>query len=118
VALNELVPDDVALAATSDGSIRIVAGEGFGWARVASDLSVADFALAVLATLQDEVIEFATKTGWPPADASRPNAPQSGRDLPEPHAQIVGEELHCWYGSRRNPALRVPPITLRPRQVG
>jgi hypothetical protein len=116
-ALNDVVPDDVALAALPGPAIKIVAGEGGGWTEVrAIDWSDMDwsgvrgrspvevFADAVLRQVQDEVIEFSVRGGWPSADPDHPGAPQRSVDLPEPHAEIAGGELRCWYGSRVKPA--------------
>jgi hypothetical protein len=112
LALNEIVPDDVALAATPEGAIKIIAGEGDGWSEVLPYPPVETFAVQVLATLQDDVMEFVAKDCWPPSDPARPEAAQHAAYLPQPHAEIVGDELHCWFGSRQDPALRVPPVRL------
>ena len=64
-------------------------------------------------TLQEEVIESVVKTGWPPADPPRPDAPQRAAELAAPHAEVIGEELHCWYGPRDAFALTVPPVRLQ-----
>lgn len=115
--MNRVVPDDVALAATHYGAITIVAGEGDGGSEVPAEPPVDAFARHVLETLQDDVIEAVTKTGWPPSDPARPDDPQRAADLPTPHAEVVGDELHCWYGSGISPALRIPPIPLPSRHA-
>jgi hypothetical protein len=120
-ALNRVVPDDVALAAIRNGCIRIMAGSGTGFAEVPawwlseppSPEEQMAFAEAVLSALQDEVIEGSAMTGWPPADPDHPDAPQRAAELPEPRAELVGEDLLCWYGDRARPALELPPIRIR-----
>ena len=112
-SLNRVVPDDVALAALPRGAIRIIAGHGPGYVEVDQwDPEPEPFAHEVLACLQDEVIENVTRTGWPPSDPEKPDARQHAGALPAPHAQVVEGQLLCWYGSRNNPALALPPISL------
>jgi hypothetical protein len=120
-AVNEVVPEDVAVAAMPDGGIKIVAGEGVGWTEVQpygwwddepARSPVEGFARAVLREVQNDTIEFSVRGGWPPADPARPDAPQRARDLPEPHAEVVDGELRCWFGRRDSPALVLPPIRL------
>jgi hypothetical protein len=110
--LNRVVPDDVALAAIPGGSIKIVAGaEREGWVEVQWSWPQEPpeaFALTVLANLQEQIFEEAAHgLAWPSPEAYSPT-----RLLPEPHTEVVQGAVVCWFGSRENPDLLLPPIPL------
>jgi hypothetical protein len=71
----------------------------------------AGFAEHVLDEVQEYMIEWVMKGGWPLVDPDRPHDRQSAARLPPPHAALEENTLHLWYGDRHRPALRLPLIT-------
>jgi hypothetical protein len=111
--LDAATPDDVrvlswpaanAIAIGDADSATLVDYRNFGnWA--------ASFAESALAETQEYMIEFVAKGGWPPADPASPEERQSAAELPAAGAEIDGEVLRIWYGTRDSPSLALAPIT-------
>jgi hypothetical protein len=110
--LNRVVPDEVALVAVPGGSIKIVGGAlREGWVEVQwwwPQEQPEAFALNVLATLQELIFEEAADgLAWPSPEVYSPT-----RLLPEPHTEVAQGAVICWFGSRENPDVLVPPVPL------
>src|SRR5438067_2108694 len=73
-ALDRLVPEPMTVEPYGEGVRIRVRGQGaFRLVEVwDADVSLEEFAVAVLGAAQDEVIEAVTHNGWPPADTENP----------------------------------------------
>jgi hypothetical protein len=66
----------------------------------------------VLESIQDDIIEFVVRSGWPPVDPAEPDAPQSAAELPRPYVRIAERVLTWGFGDPAQPSLALTPIRL------
>jgi hypothetical protein len=96
---------DAILLASPDGALGVLVQSEFDRG------DPAGFAERALWEVQEYMIEWVVKGGWPPIDPMRPRDPQSGARLPYPGAALDGDELTLWYGERGRPSLALPSIS-------
>ena len=103
------MPDDVHVSAIPGGGVRITPGPlGVQVLPLWEAEPVESFACNILRDAQDHIIEHICKRDWPPLPEGAPE-PSPGATVRAPHTEVIGREIHWWYGERETPLLRVPP---------